>query len=452
MEAHENCQREIDSRYASDGVRSGDSKEPETEKSERLFWVRYFNQQKACIKTLSKLRKTIKAEIPDLAGSAVYVRGSLARLEYIPGCSDVDILIVRESRIAPGRYGVIQTKVTGIVSEAMKKMESQIAEREKRDYPVKLRATWRKLEPREEIPVEVSWVPFRNRKQFYTQETLLGAHGTAYEAAWANGDRSCLLFESVGLLDTSFTEELRGSADGIYKLSEDLGTSFFPTLLCAFGCSNLASALLERVAMAREGKDSRYLDDSIAAKAVTARIWGTRVTQVMLHLLYWLKMIDNSNKDKYYTTQELLRFLRAPTIEKILIHLPQLLALVQDGFGAYAEGYILGPSREPANRAFRYVVECVKPNSPSDNNLVKTYLNLWQLALKARAGEGILKPKEREQIRRDIHNLFALLTKATQITEYIQSGLTGIDSAIPYLRLGAIIRSEVFPEVEPVSN
>lgn len=389
-------------------------------------WYRYQNRcidaVSAGVKDLFADAKVSKSYGNDLA---LFVMGSVARLEFLPGDSDLDFLAVL------GRDGPDEDASRNGFSDFEKRLIQHIGKR----------AT--KIMGEFALDVKVDGVPSPRGKVFYTKSSLFGEIiGKECEPSWAVIERYSLLFESVYFgKSESFSTELRKLANDCYCLNDDVRRDYFPALCSSLVYALMFSGIMAKVAHLRKTAPMPEADQVIF-KTLFSRIWGPAVNLIVLHFIYWRRLFD---RQWSITDEDIGSCVRGSTINKIVETIPTLVSVLRKTEGKWLEVHC--EKREAAMRAverFKKMEGLLRcSGADGDLTLLGSYLTMMTLADNVRRGKEPLNKEVVESIRdadRKLRELVGLVE--TQTWEVITSRQSEYPSA--YFRLVEVIGRHMF--------
>ena len=326
-DAEKQVRRCLSGRSVSDFARVGLVRDTLTRRENRerkgpSRFADHFEVQRACLRALSAARSSVRFADDE---ACLLVSGSIARLEYLPGCSDVDLLAV--ARAKPFRIRVRRAK-----SEA--KDFSNFRRRVKHRLCHCFAQEYDDVNAVASSDIEIDGVPFGGQRLYYTDRDLYRLIGREREPSWAVYERAHFLFEGVELSkDGARFSELRRNIAAKYGIVEDLKHTVFPLVGHCLCSSLMLSGVLAKCAHVRAQK---WPDCApLVAKLLTGRVWASGVNALGLHLMYWWFRLG---KFRLFTAppteEEVLRWLREPPIAKLAVRFPRLIGEVMLARGA----------------------------------------------------------------------------------------------------------------------
>lgn len=290
----------------------------------------FAEQQRLCLKAVDEgARKTLQND--DFNDVCLFLDGSLARLEFLLGISDLDFLAVD---MMPGQgeptraSGNTTTPVSHRAGcDRFRGFERALARSVRRQMKKKLG----------EMPdVGVGARPLLGGRAFFTRQSLFNELGREHEANWAAWGRAVLLFEAAAWGKLSSVGALRRKADRIYGVTEDCCGRTFPAMGCSFLGLMSHSGLVAKMGVLKKTSDrggqaaesevgERARDskaDGELIKAVFSRHWYSVVNRLVLHVLYWHSIIDT----RRMAVRQIRAALRATPIFKMVSFLPSRIA------------------------------------------------------------------------------------------------------------------------------
>jgi hypothetical protein len=273
----------------------------------------YYNIQKEVIDNIhSALKSELKDEYKDII---VLVTGSVARLEYIKGPSDIDSfgITVDETHIVP------KSEKGGDILDAKVVELNRNLDR--------FRRLRNKLK---ESGISISGVPYYNGEYFGTKVELFEKLGEFDEPNWAVAYRSNVIFESAAFckyFDTGEKfDEIVKEINRVYCVIADLRQHHFPFLAAMLLGFMRTSGVLAKVSKfksdgaSKEALEDRTLEEGII-KTLGGRVWSSAVHLIMLHVLYWYGLLKPDHYPEM-TSEKIGQLIRRSPLFKLIIEIP----------------------------------------------------------------------------------------------------------------------------------
>ncbi len=266
---------------------------------------------------LVKLRDVLQAaaeKVPNAGSALLFATGSLARLEYLAGSSDIDLL-----GLATGASRL----PADVEAELVRQFEDQIrlaAEGVGESLDISIAGIPVILESDSEAP------PSRRGKMLFSKDELINFAGKEYEASWAGIERGSLIFESVLVHgEQADADDVRSQIDErLYRTALDLSRKRFPLVGYSLLQFLARSSLLAKFALIRGLTGSRITEET--AKVVVARVCSHYINLLMMHVLYWNELLAETGR----SPMQILADLRSPPIWKAMRHIPCRLEFLQE--------------------------------------------------------------------------------------------------------------------------
>lgn len=389
------------------------------------FLEEYVNPQETRLREISDVMDgAVHEAFGDSDNSIlIYVTGSLAKLEYIPGASDLDLLgvISTNSRLSMSKEAEIFDKFEKFVISRGAKTIGSFRE-----------------------PVSVSGMPLmrskpnkpgeiERKKSFYTDSELVHYVGQEYEAAWAGFERASLLFESALLKGDSIQgNKIREDIDRtLYKLANDLACGKFPLVGYCLATFINKSGLLAKAAKIRKLHDDPKNITRETAKTMLSRIWTSDINLIALHIVYWSQLIAQPNN----SAGDILDDLREPPLWKAIRILPNRMEFLDNSDECKTRLYqILGQNSTEVENVFdnlKKVRRHIHLRGSDDHApLWYRFLQLMQVCKKLRKSKSHLPFEVITRIKAWNREMEDLLDSCAKITRSLcladQSGTDGL--------------------------
>lgn len=374
----------------------------------------FLEQQKRLVEIQKDTQDAVSKHLPtERSNTTFYVMGSIARLEYMHGLSDTDILAVLHSKRDSSVFddGDILNNI----------QEYLITQEENRTGL-----------DRKKIDVSVSGVPIIRKKKgkkkeverskaFYQEDEFINFVGKDYEAAWASFERASLLFESAliyGNRDADISLRKRID-DNLYGLAQDIEKGHFPLPGYCLAQYIAQSGLLAKAAVVRKSQNDSSRVSSETLKAVFSRVWNANVNLVAIHVFFWHQLISGNRR----TDSEILEDFRRPPIELVLDTLPLRLQFVADEVHTKLELASLLPTSQDALHIFDQLLTIQSRIRPvGDKGVIPLwhrFLQIANLCGAARRNRSLIDPDMVEKLVLWNRELQSLLDDCSAITRTI---------------------------------
>jgi hypothetical protein len=282
----------------------------------------------AVTKSLSEL-ESARTDAINYGDVVLFLTGSLAKLEFIKGVSDIDIVAITTSMDLPEKCADATCEMKS-VSRFKKKLEVLEQALKKQVKPIKL---------------DISGRPFYDGRYFYGKKELFEQLGEFNEPSWAASHRHSMLFESAVCPGTrqinigrnrekcpeeDFAEEMRLEINDKYFINQDLIESEYPMLgafLITALTNGAAIAQLSKLKNPPQKKDKKgglkmqeiLLAEKEISKTVGGRIWNAAAHLITLHLLFWTRrLLTNKQCDDLFFKNDIFRNISHKTMDKTI--------------------------------------------------------------------------------------------------------------------------------------
>jgi predicted nucleotidyltransferase len=303
--------------YARAEVRAQDDEREGAEFGPLLDISVYVNQQREHLQTVDACVKEAAAAVLGDYPAAIFITGSLARLEYLPSTSDIDLLGVVTGAIRKPAYE--EAELVSRLEEEIRRVAS--------------------LRSGKSIEASISGIPitrpdsadpsrFVRAKIFYSEGELINFVGKEYESPWAGFERASLIFESSLVYgDEDLAASIVSSIDhNLYKIARDLYNKRFPVVGYCLLLFLAKSSLLAKAAFIHSLNDDLKRIDRETAKVMLARVCSSCINLITLHVVYWSKLLGASSRSE----SDILTDLQKPPIWKAIRIIPHYISFMAD--------------------------------------------------------------------------------------------------------------------------
>lgn len=392
------------------------------------FWTGYLETQAKCVKALEQVTADLGKESL-LDRRCLFLCGSLARLEYVPGISDADFFAVARKRRLPLKEdGDAFQVLAGRVKESMQKRFRDLHD----------------ASGAEELKVEVSGIPARPHTLFWTRSELCEQAGKAYEAAWACGERGALLFEAACLgSDERLRLVLTERVWNLYGYGEDVVQDRFPFLAGTFSRLLLASGAVAKIGHVRNGSDVADLGDSPHAKVLVARVWNAMINILIMHLVYWKCLVS----EEYRPNRAALKTTVCnPPIYKVMQTIPMLMRGLAHKLRKHASKELGEDDWKEVEKHLKSIQPHLVARLTGRLTLMKMLTGLFQWHRKARTNNVQSRASALSQAKEHTETLLSITTRAARITMLLQAREIGRSPRDAYDRVWLLTGMSLFPE------
>jgi len=388
----------------------------------------------AQVKVISALQKAFETQHKKYPHVLQFVYGSIAKLEFLPDLSDIDILPVLDEA-ADTVVDKLKSQPSSVFRKYRAGLEQSLLE-----------AGFKKKD------IEICGLPLGDKQDFYRTLDLLGKVGKADEPTWAFSHRGSLIFECAYHPATEeASEQLRQTIGRTYHLGLDLENNQFPfsaaLLLNFLRLSGVMAEVREaRRKIQQAAEDEREGEDEITQagrrkvtpmkgceevlKALFGRTWNSLIHAVMLHTLYWSARLEGSRIKRPQDLEVIFyNMSQAPTIKLIKIIPPTLLKLVSITFKRDGWPKRAGLSKRVGRTVEKLVNEIYAELGPPSRNVKRRsrvaapgfpiahrYIQALTLASHSRQ-KAIDLTKEAIEVISDLNDqLFDLLEKCEKVS------------------------------------
>jgi hypothetical protein len=293
----------------------------------KFVFKEFYEMQKNVLKLIEK---TLLEGLDDdrYKDIVVLIAGSVARLEYIHGVSDIDTfgLIVAplgDAATVPPVGEPAALSMADRVKEASSKLKD-------------FNDLKRKLGDKD---ISLDGVPYYGEEYFGTQNQLFEKLGKFDEPNWAVSYRANVLFESIAFSKDANTlkrfDEIVKKVNQVYSVSADLRQKQFPFLgaiLIGFLCRGGVLAGISRFKSHDEGSKDALEERSLEAgiiKILGGRVCCSAVHTIMLHVLYWHGFLKPNGEEDLSPIQ-INEFLNRTPLYKIVVAIPAIFGVIYE--------------------------------------------------------------------------------------------------------------------------
>jgi hypothetical protein len=305
------------------------------------FLARHCEAQASIIKALQRAFEAQHKNYPDVVQ---FVFGSVAKLEFIPGVSDVDILPILKTPARPGRR-----RTSPKFEEYVRDLKQRIGRS----------GLSRKKVSVSGIPLAGSGLRSKRKEGFYRRSDLVGKLDNFDEPSWAVSHRGSLIFECAYHESGLRAEKIRSEIAKTYDVRLDFNDREFPflaSLLLGFlRISGLIPKMREAKALFRTpigdsvvkassrrkrprkrvGNEFGKTRATEMLKALSGRAWNSIVHIVTLHTLYWSACILQTSEELDHAATNVNR---APTL-KLIDTIPTTIGRLRQRLELNREGW-----------------------------------------------------------------------------------------------------------------
>jgi len=371
----------------------------------------HVRHQRACIRALRAAARAANTAPVRRADRCLFVCGSAARLEYVPGESDIDVLAVIRQRPSLADLGDPKGRCL---------LNAELASFRSLEDALKASICPRLGMADADGTLEIlDRAPVLGRSSYFTESDLVDRAGKSYEASWAAIERAHLLFDAVLLCgDRRLAKKLRDDADGLYGVTADLEWEHFPVTGCCLVNLMGKSGALAKLAKVRGAPANSRVADAEMMKTVFSRIWSSAVNLLTLHALYWKERVAKT--PAAHSKEQIRTILRTPPILKVLRELPTLTWQTYDSDGWGAAFLPHCKSDAASARELCQTIHCClsfhtggrRPGPP----IWFRFLQMQEFCRQVRVGEAWVKPDEEAVVRRFTRELAHVLQLAGRLT------------------------------------
>ena len=254
----------------------------------------FINQQEKCLESFKSIRDHKDIEkIKKISNFCVLMFGSIARLEYVPRKSEVNIFpLVRKKSL-----------------EQESKMEHQKCQDACSDLENIIKSNFQELEEKD-IKVYTHRVEFGKDNFCFDEQDLINIE-TKNKLLLPDDERASLFSEAVYLSgDSDLAKEIRQKVLENYSCVIDFQEGNFPMLTYIYEQEVVAQGLANSLGEIRHKIEKNYKsseDDWNQAKLIFSRFIGIKVKQLALHMLYWIRQRDD--KFEYFKKENNIKHL-----------------------------------------------------------------------------------------------------------------------------------------------
>ena len=383
------------------------------ERQSRAIWAA---AQNGCLSAIREALSKVGLEDRSHPGCLVSLYGSLARLEYSPGQSSVDIQPVLSESQAQRAVGLATDlrKFAEALEHSIKALEQEL----EKDYPDLSIEEMRKASP---IRCRFESLPTDSVSGYQSLEGALTTHyslprlggGVANQARLLWG--SCFLAGDADLYDLAVT-----TMENRCRLYENLSEVCLPLYGLGLARSHMWSYVVARTEETRASQS--MVPEGIAWKAILGGVWSASCIELSLHLLLWDRLINGAGAFELKAARELLQ---SPTQHKLAIGIPSLVSKLDSGMTRWATRRcrlsLQSLFRNEYRPKFSRIVEMVGLRSKGADTLQARFESLWSSVFKARAGCAI-EPDDRARVAEANSKLALVLRMSARVTEGILMG------------------------------
>lgn len=412
----------------------------------------YYEAQAKALNSIRKAGSSVlqRGLLPD--GGVLLVCGSIARLEYAPGVSDIDCLaVVERAKVNSATFAkklrtAIRTHVGRAERELRSQFPSKVPERASTEIHVDVTGVPRRPDTSSTATAKTETEKKLQKKAedavyFYTKGDIFDDVGKPNEPAYAASERAHLLSQHA-LVGGSVNvhKRLQEKAEEMYWASSDLSLSEFPLVCYSFVTSSMWSGVTAKAAHVR----SRPTEvDELVGKTVLGRIWSAKANVLALHMLYWEKEIG-----EVVTAERVLKVLQTPTVSKIVELFPEIVDKL-DGrklvkWERRREKATQGKVKKLTRRLDR-VRRGLSIGREGRDTLFKSFLELLVHCIGVRMSPGGFSGDQVECIRRANRMFSKVLSEAREITKGFASVRISPSNLPSYARLGIVLPEELVP-------
>ncbi len=296
------------------------------ENKQALRMVTFLQSQRDCLDVVDT---GVHATLQQFPAICLFLGGSLAKLEYLHGVSDLDFLAVDTIYQKATPWQKLRDEKA--FTQALFACEGFAAF--SKLLAVSINRGFRKRGD-SAAHVDVGARPLIGRRTFYTHRELFHELGKEHEPSWAAWARSVLLLESAAWGRRRVVNRLRNKADEIYGLTGDLASRTFPAMTCSFVGLMSKSGLVAKLHRLRQSSRRPPLQsvpdtppanrapNAELIKTVFSRHFHSVVDRLFINALYWCSL---SPPPPWRDLEEIRRWLRSPPLSKLVTYLPLLM-------------------------------------------------------------------------------------------------------------------------------
>jgi hypothetical protein len=423
----------------------------------------------AQVNIINKIMAALSSRAREFDHLIFFVTGSIAKLEYFRGASDVDLLAVTTS----DRHTLLARKLrksadtlpaTAKAKKSSARLKAFANSRLRRlhDQAVLLQDSFDAFNNfwTDEIrgAEEVAGMTFCGGSYFYTAKDLLETVGKAHEPSWALIYRANLVFESAFFCrrgHTSRCTAMRDQTNDLYKITTGLmqiPKPVYPILGTLLLQILTRNGILAKIAYLKDPKSQapakvrKGTRQTELVKAISGRLWSSIIHLIMLHVLFWEAVLKPHRNAKEYL-RETNDSLAEPPIYKI-ISIANKMELLRElvtnrvqtnpddslGFLDEANGDIVKIVYDQIVDNYKYL-GCHGATTGGDQiPLIDLYTCFMLGVGHIRKNAPALPPKIQKSIIHSTDCIVDCITKCEKLTLYLMSRVAKDTDEISYLR------------------
>jgi hypothetical protein len=404
---------------------------------------------------LAKIEGALSLALNGHPDIILFLTGSVAKLEFDAGVSDVDFVGVADTRqqvwlVCNEVRAMVESLKTYSPSEgpptldqqkALEGMVNLISEvfdrdanftRTKSDLASHL---FSRIAPKErERLVGISGMPYHGGQYFFSKEDLTGSVGKFNEPSWATSHRASLLFESAYFSLTrkdDFVQDIRERCNDCYHITQDLLSPKvrFPVLGALLVGHILKSAVLAQIAKFKSfsaAQQEKGVLEAEILKTAISRIVGWNIHLMMLHVLYWKALLVRDTNRELEKKQILVNLSQIP-LRKIL-QIPLLVEKIAAKLTPRNWDREFAPlkraTKERIEAKFDEIYKLLGPENQAVP-LLSLYVPFLLTALSARKSKLKLTLTDESDIERSVAEIFSCLKKCEELTLLLMKNSRG---------------------------